>query len=177
MFKNLCFMAFASALLSGCYSGKSIDAVKPPSLKATLQKWDGTKLVPIGMASMQFGAAETVLKLELDNGSIGSFGMHIHAVGKCDGPDFTTAGPHWNPDAKQHGHDNPAGAHKGDMPNIAIVKPGAFAMTKTLPAMMMQDINDADGSAIIIHEKADDYRTDPSGNSGKRVICGVFGAR
>lgn len=107
----------------------------------------------------------------------GTFGMHIHSVGKCQGPDFTSAGPHWNPGMKQHGRDNPMGAHGGDLPNIVAAKDKKLTLEYRLPDIMLEGASgllDADGAALVIHEKADDYLTDPSGNSGKRISCGVF---
>lgn len=106
------------------------------------------------------------------------YGMHLHSVGKCDAPDFVTAGPHWNPSSKQHGRDNPAGTHQGDLPNIKTTEfsgafGSAYAKSNFLIAGGVSPF-DADGVALVIHEKPDDYATDPSGNSGKRVICGVF---
>jgi Cu-Zn family superoxide dismutase len=103
--------------------------------------------------------------------------MHLHAVGKCEGPDFTTAGPHWNPDMKQHGRDNPMGAHHGDLPNVTAGADRKITLEFKLPDFVISGpagLLDADGGALVIHEKADDYKTDPSGNSGKRIICGVF---
>jgi superoxide dismutase, Cu-Zn family len=110
----------------------------------------------------------------------GSFGMHIHTVGKCEGPDFTSAGPHWNPASRQHGRDNPAGAHAGDLPNVSADASGRISAKTHLHEAVWSGesgLFDADGASIIIHEKADDYMTDPTGNSGKRVICGVFEKR
>ena len=107
----------------------------------------------------------------------GSYGIHLHAVGKCDAPDFTTAGPHWNPSQKQHGFDNPMGTHAGDIRNLVVIVGGAGAMEVKLAGAQFEGpsgLFDADGVALVIHEKADDYKTDPSGNSGKRLICGVF---
>jgi superoxide dismutase, Cu-Zn family len=103
----------------------------------------------------------------------GARGIHIHAVGQCDAPGFTSAGGHWNPAARQHGRDNPAGAHAGDLPNIAVGADGRGALTAMTPGTR-DALMDADGAAIIIHAAADDYRTDPSGNSGTRQLCGVF---
>lgn len=107
----------------------------------------------------------------------GSYGMHVHSVGKCQGPDFTSAGPHWNPAMKQHGRNNPMGAHAGDMPNVTSNSDGRLTIETKLDGAMLLGtggVLDADGASIVIHEKADDYKTDPSGNSGKRLICGVF---
>lgn len=107
----------------------------------------------------------------------GTFGMHIHSIGKCQGPDFASAGPHWNPGMKQHGRDNPMGAHGGDLPNIVAGADRKLTLEYKLPDIMLEGesgLLDADGAALVIHEKADDYLTDPSGNSGKRISCGVF---
>lgn len=107
----------------------------------------------------------------------GSYGIHLHAIGKCDGPDFITAGPHWNPTQKQHGFDNPMGTHAGDIRNLVVNAGGAGAIEVQLVGAQFEGaagLFDTDGVALVIHEKADDYKTDPSGNSGKRVICGVF---
>lgn len=109
----------------------------------------------------------------------GSYGVHIHSVGRCDAPDFASAGPHWNPTGQQHGKNNPAGMHKGDMPNLLVGTDGRGSVEINLPASQLfggdMPMLDADGAAIIIHERADDYQTDPSGNSGARIACGVFG--
>jgi superoxide dismutase, Cu-Zn family len=106
----------------------------------------------------------------------GPHGTHVHAVGKCAGPDFASAGPHWNPTAHQHGKENPAGPHAGDMPNLDIDAGERDRTIFTLPGGTYQQLLDEDGAAIVIHANADDYKTDPSGNSGGRIACGVFQA-
>ena len=103
----------------------------------------------------------------------GTHGIHVHTVGKCDAPDFKTAGAHWNPAMKQHGRDNPMGAHDGDLPNLVIDASGSGAVSAPLSGNA-RDLLDSDSAAIVIHAAADDYRTDPSGNSGDRIACGVF---
>ena len=116
--------------------------------------------------------------------SAGAHGMHVHAVGKCEAPAFTTAGPHFNPASKQHGFDNPQGYHAGDLPNITVNADGSAAYGLQGDSITLQpnapdyisDILDADGSALVIHASVDDYKTDPSGNSGTRIACGVFSA-
>jgi Cu-Zn family superoxide dismutase len=107
----------------------------------------------------------------------GAYGAHVHATGRCDAPAFTTAGPHWNPSGRQHGKDNPAGMHKGDLPNLLVGADGRGSFEYTVlgaavggPGGMI----DADGAAVVIHQRPDDYRTDPSGNSGDRIACGVL---
>jgi Cu-Zn family superoxide dismutase len=104
----------------------------------------------------------------------GLHGLHVHSVGRCDPPDFTTAGPHWNPAAKQHGLSNPAGPHAGDLPNVEVAANGVLSATVTVPGASLAALVDADGSALVLHAVADDYRTDPSGNSGARIACAVI---
>ena len=140
-----------------------------------------TRMGQSGLGNISATLSESGDELWLDvtttNFVPGQYGIHLHAVGKCEGPDFTSAGAHWNPNQKQHGFDNPMGTHVGDIRNLDVNAKGlAVIHTKieggsfdgALGAM------DADGIAIILHEKADDYKTDPSGNSGKRILCGVF---
>ena len=91
-------------------------------------------------------------------------------VGACDGPDFQTAGGHWNPTDAQHGTDNPNGPHAGDMPNLTVAADGTASTSFTLPAGSFAGLMDGDGSAIVVHEGPDDMRTDPSGDSTDRVV-------
>ena len=108
----------------------------------------------------------------------GRYGAHIHAVGRCEGPDFESAGPHWNPGGRQHGAENPQGAHLGDLPNLAVDAEGHGRMEFSIPGATLrggQPLLDADGAAIVIHAAPDDFRTDPAGNSGARILCGVIG--
>jgi Cu-Zn family superoxide dismutase len=108
----------------------------------------------------------------------GAYGAHIHTTGRCDAPSFDSAGPHWNPTGRQHGRDNPAGRHLGDLPNLMVGTNGRgdmeFTITSARLAGGAAPMLDSDGAAVVIHARADDYRTDPSGNSGARIACGVF---
>jgi len=111
----------------------------------------------------------------------GVHGLHVHAVGRCDAPDFASAGPHWNPTARKHGMNNPAGPHMGDLPNVEVAANGVLGTTVTLPgATLVGDparpatLIDGDGAALVIHAQADNYATDPSGNSGPRIACAVL---
>jgi Cu-Zn family superoxide dismutase len=114
----------------------------------------------------------------------GVHAVHLHAVGGCDGPGFAAAGPHWNPTHRQHGHDNPAGHHEGDLGNVNVdpdrgLHTDLIATDVRLRAAkgsMGREISDADGTAFIIHASPDDERTDPSGNSGERIACAVVAA-
>lgn len=105
----------------------------------------------------------------------GDHGLHIHTVGLCEGPAFASAGPHWNPDMKMHGRDNPMGSHRGDLPNLQVGTDGTGTVSFDLPGEATA-LLDADGASIVVHAAPDDYKTDPSGNSGGRIACGVFKA-
>lgn len=108
----------------------------------------------------------------------GLHAVHIHMTGRCTPPDFTSAGGHWNPTGHQHGKDNPKGMHMGDMPNMLIGSDGRGEMEYVVPGGMLRDgampLLDADGAAIVIHAQADDNKTDPAGNAGGRIACGVL---
>ena len=103
----------------------------------------------------------------------GDHGMHIHTVGKCTLPDFASAGGHLNPDGKQHGTQNPGGPHQGDLPVLTVSSSGAAEAT-FMTHTSFDALFDADGSSFVVHEKTDDMKTDPSGNSGTRQLCGVL---
>lgn len=108
----------------------------------------------------------------------GTHAFHIHTVGKCEAPDFKSAGGHFNPTSKQHGKDNPMGSHAGDMNNFDVNADGTARFSVTNTAVTLGDganslFHDG-GTALVIHEKADDYKTDPTGNAGNRLACGVI---
>ena len=110
----------------------------------------------------------------------GTHGIHLHMIGQCTAPDFTSAGGHWNPTGAMHGSENPQGAHKGDLPNITVDAQGAAKLSVHISGVKLREgpnaLLDADGAALVLHAAADDYRTDPSGNSGARIACGVLKA-
>ena len=113
----------------------------------------------------------TYIRISVEGLPPGDHGLHLHAVGRCDGPAFQSAGGHWNPASKEHGHLNPAGAHAGDLPNLTVSTNGRGAINFLATGGALDD---ADGTSLVIHAKADDYKTDPSGNSGDRVACAVI---
>ena len=106
--------------------------------------------------------------------SPGMHGAHLHTVGRCEAPDFASAGPHWNPTDKKHGTMNPQGPHGGDLPNLRIGTDGRGTLGINLPGATFDGLLDADGAAMVIHADVDDMMTDPSGNSGGRIACGVL---
>lgn len=107
----------------------------------------------------------------------GTHAFHIHEVGKCE-PPFESAGGHFNPTGKRHGKDNPQGPHAGDLPNIEVPPNGRVKVEATANGLSLgadkNGLLDADGSALVVHEGADDYKSDPAGNAGKRIACGVI---
>ena len=147
----------------------------PKSAHADLVNAKGEK---IGTAKI--GATKGGVKIEVTVSQLmaGDHGIHIHTVGKCDGPDFTTAGGHFNPEMKKHGKDNPMGPHMGDLPNLTVAADGKGKATITAMGVTLSDgpdsLFDDGGTALVIHAAADDYKTDPSGNSGARIACGII---
>jgi Cu-Zn family superoxide dismutase len=175
-------MRRSTAILSICTAGllllscRTLSGTARPLAQATVRSAAGAQL---GVLSFTPTADGVRIKGDLKGLSAGTHGIHIHAVGLCDGPAFTTAGAHFNPLGAKHGLDNPAGPHAGDMQNIAVDSEGEAEVgittgRVTLDAMMPTGLFDSDGSAIVIHAAADDQVTDPSGNSGARIACGVI---
>ncbi|MGB9243039.1 MAG: superoxide dismutase family protein [Candidatus Acidiferrales bacterium] len=147
----------------------------PKSAHADIVNAQGQK---IGTAKIL--PAKKGVKIEVSVAQLppGKHGIHIHAVGKCDGPAFTTAGGHLNPDTKKHGKDNPEGPHAGDLLMIDVKADGTAKGTLLDTMVTLGDgpnslFHDG-GTSIVIHEKEDDYKTDPAGNSGARIACGVI---
>jgi len=118
------------------------------------------------------------LKLELHDLAPGEHGIHFHQNPKCDAPDFKSAGPHFNPEGKKHGLESPSGHHAGDMLNLNVDATGKADGTLEDKDVTLGDgansLFSNGGTAIVIHAKADDMKTDPSGNSGDRIACGVI---
>jgi superoxide dismutase, Cu-Zn family len=142
--------------------------------KATLKDAQGQT---VGNATLTQTPHGVLIHVSLNNVPAGPRAFHIHETGKCEAP-FTSAGGHFNPTKKQHGVENPMGMHAGDLPNIDVPSGGSLtfdvvahdvALTQAANSLL-----DADGSALVIHEKADDYKSDPAGNAGARVICGII---
>ena len=127
-----------------------------------------------GMVTLTAEGGRLQGKIQVTNGlTPGAHGMHIHEIGKCTLTDFTSAGGHHNPHGRQHGLTNPNGSHAGDLPMLVANPRGAASTTFTVNSTL-DALFDIDGAAIVIHADPDDMKTDPTGNSGARVMCGVL---
>ncbi len=169
-------IAIASALIvaAGCATmGQSPSA--PMTATAEMKNAQGHTVGSVTLSQVGGG-----VRVVLDARGLppGQHGVHIHTVGKCDPPDFTSAGSHFNPDGKKHGLQNPAGPHAGDLPNITIGSDGVGRLESMNERITLGEgattLFDADGSALVIHAAPDDFKTDPTGNSGGRIACGVI---
>ena len=147
-----------------------------PSLVAHAQLKD-QKGGYVGTADLMETRGGLLIKLSLQNMKAGQHAVHLHEVGKCDAP-FTTAGAHFNPDHQKHGMLVGEG-HAGDLPNLHVPDSGQLEVefvTKkaTLEQGKPNSVLDQDGSSVVIHATADDYQSDPAGDSGDRIACGVI---
>ena len=155
----------------------NVAEVSPPVSEITIAGAGGASLGTIGVSQ---GAAGVTITLAATGMPAGVHGVHLHEKGQCEGPKFESAGGHWNPAGKQHGRDNPQGAHLGDFANLDIPASGSASASFSIPGAAMRGgatpLADADGTAVVVHAKADDYKTDPSGASGDRIACAVVAA-
>jgi superoxide dismutase, Cu-Zn family len=144
---------------------------------AELKDRDGKS---IGMATFREVLGGVVIDIDVKGLTPGLHAVHVHAIGKCEGPAFTSAGGHFNPAQKKHGLRSAEGPHAGDMPNMYIAKDGTGRFEVLADNITLKtgdrSVFDADGSALVIHAGADDDMTDPTGNSGDRAACGVITA-
>ncbi len=132
----------------------------------------------VGVATFRESGRGVTVNIDVKGLTPGLHAVHVHAVGKCEAPAFTSAGGHFNPAQKKHGHKSPEGAHAGDLPNMLVAKDGTGRFEAFTDGMTLKSgatsVFDKDGSALVIHAGVDDYTTDPTGNAGDRAACGII---
>jgi Cu-Zn family superoxide dismutase len=170
MFLPVVFCAIAASAMTAY-------AKTPKSVTVSLKTAQGDDA---GTAVLKQEKSDVVIRLDLKGLPPGEHGIHVHAAAKCDPPDFKTAGGHFNPDQKKHGINNPEGHHNGDIPvNLRVKADGTDKVSVKVPGISL-DPNSPNsvfangGTSLVIHQKADDMLTDPSGNSGNRIACGII---
>jgi len=167
-------VSLASVYPSAQAPATQTSATPALTARATLKDPQGKTL---GEATLRDSAAGVLVKLDLVNVPPGPHAFHIHAVGKCEAPDFMTAGGHFNPATMKHGLLATGGPHAGDMPNLFVPADGKLSVEVLDPNVTLasgaKSLFDADGSALVLHATADDYTTDPAGSAGARIACGV----
>lgn len=158
-------------------SSGSMPPAAAPTAMASLMAADGAAR---GEAMITQGPDGLRVRVKATGLTPGAHAVHIHTTGTCTAPDFTSAGGHWNPTSRQHGKDNPQGMHMGDMPNMLAGSDGSGEMEYLVPGGMItggaMPLLDTDGAAVVVHATADDYKSDPAGNAGGRMLCGVITA-
>jgi Cu-Zn family superoxide dismutase len=168
--KSLCASILVS-LAAGC----SMSTEPASQATAELRDKDGKA---VGVATFRESSGGVTVDLNVKGLTPGLHAVHVHAVGKCEAPAFTSAGGHFNPAQKKHGYKSPEGAHAGDLPNMLVAKDGTGRFESFTDGMTLKpgatSVFDKDGSALVIHAGVDDNVTDPTGNAGDRAACGII---
>lgn len=167
-------------MLTGCQSVKSAATTEaaspPPQVQVSLIGANGQTVGTAQLTSVQEGVQ---IDLQVSGLAPGTHGFHIHEKAVCEAPSFDSAGAHFNPVKREHGFLNPKGAHAGDLPNLVVDEQGNGHLSTVSKAVVLlpdkiNSLYKQGGTSLVIHEKPDDLKTDPSGNSGKRIACGVL---
>jgi Cu-Zn family superoxide dismutase len=182
MTKTLLLSTLFASLIAG--SALADDAKKPaadkkpaPAKPITVKLSDAAGK-SIGTAKLAPDPGGVKITLAVKGLPPGDHAIHVHETAKCDKPDFKTAGGHFNPEHKKHGTQSAEGPHAGDMPNFTVDAKGASTASVVAPGVTMDDgphsVFTGGGTALVIHEKADDMKTDPAGAAGNRIACGLI---
>jgi len=183
MTKLLFSTLFVSVLAGSALADEAKDkpaapAKKAPAAKPVTVKLSDAKGKSVGTAVLSADPGGVKIALKVKGLTPGDHAIHIHQTAKCDAPDFKSAGGHFNPENKKHGSANPDGPHAGDMPNFVVDAKGGSAATVVAPGVTLDDgphsVFTGGGTALVIHDKADDLKTDPAGAAGDRIACGLI---
>jgi Cu-Zn family superoxide dismutase len=171
MFLKLLCVTMLVILTAAC----SMSTEQASQATAELKDKDGKA---VGVAMFRESSGGVTVDVNVKGLTPGLHAVHVHAVGRCDAPAFTSAGGHFNPAQKKHGYKSPEGAHAGDLPNMLVAKDGTGRFEAFTDGMTLKpgatSVFDKDGSALVIHAGVDDNVTDPTGNAGDRAACGII---
>ena len=172
MKKLLWSSAFASLFVAGSL------LAAPAAPKPVTVKLNDAQGKSIGTAKLSADPGGVKITLAVKGLPPGEHAIHVHETATCTAPDFKSAGGHFNPDHKKHGKDNSEGPHAGDMPNFTVDDKGTSTATIIAPGVTLTDgdhsVFTGGGTALVVHAKADDLKTDPAGAAGDRIACGVI---
>lgn len=171
---QLCAAAIAAIGIASAAGADHHEGTSPHTAHAVLRDGEGAE---VGRAALHETAHGVLLHVRLEKAASGTHAFHIHERGRCEPPSFTSAGGHFNPTGREHGIASAGGPHAGDLPNVFVPPSGQLQFEFVANGVTLADgdgsLFDADGSALVLHAGPDDYETDPSGNAGDRIACGV----
>lgn len=177
----LSIVGVLSLVLAACNGGDEAESGEEGTSEEELTMMDGDE-EEIGTATLTEGDEGVNIALDLENLSPGEHGFHIHNAGVCEGPAFDSAGDHYNPTDANHGFDDPDGPHAGDLENLEVSEEGTVETEVTADMVTLEEgaettLQPEEGTSLIIHSEADDYESQPSGDAGNPIACGVINAQ